>query len=102
MSFVVNGGDLKAANPSDATSEPFWIGDGTRGSFQIRGGTSASTTTVQFSNINARTTVLAEEHWSTDTVIIGQGLFPFDPSARWLRCISDATIFDLHIKNGDY
>lgn len=101
MAIVVAQRDLYGDRTSDVTSQEYWIGDAETATFQLKGGTSASTTTVQFSNA-IKATGTAEALWSTDTTVIGEGMFALQEGAGWIRMLSDVTIAILEIKNGHY
>ena len=84
--------DLFAAKASSATqSEIYWVGDAISISLFLRG--SPSTTTVQGSNADGRTSAIAEASWSDLTVVTSPepDMLDIEPGFGWLRCIRSET-----------
>lgn len=95
MGLYVQQRDLytsKAA--SEITSETYYVGDIKELTTFLRG--SPSTTTIQGSNAEGRSTAIAETSWSDLTTVLfvsgdGAQMVNIQPGFRWLRCLRSET-----------
>ena len=85
---------------SGVTSEVYWVGDAISISMFLRG--SPSTTSIQGSNADGRTGVIAETSWSDLTVIINPSpdMIDIESGFGWLRGLrSETTEMTLQLVN---
>ena len=71
---------------SDVTSEVVWVGDADYLSLHLP---TASTTTVQGSNDDGRSSAIA--NWTDLQTLTTAGVYTIDPGVRWLRVLSTKT-----------
>jgi extradiol dioxygenase family protein len=80
--------DLYAGAASATTqSDVFFTGDATEVTLQLKLA-SASTTTVEGSNVTGFRTAIAADDWSTLTTVIAAAdqFLNIEPGFRWIRC----------------
>jgi hypothetical protein len=76
---------------SELTSEIYNVQDIKELTVFLRG--SPSTTTIQGSNADGRTSAIPETSWSvlTTNILPGPDMLNIEPGFRWLRCIRSET-----------
>lgn len=94
--------DLYASKAaSDITSESYWVGDADDLTLQLRG--SPSTTTVQVTNVNGRTSAIDEDDWTSLVTVSGETVAALDTGFGWLRLQrSETTAARLRVWNRSF
>lgn len=93
--------DLYASKAASAiTSEVFWVGDAEAISVFARG--SPSTTTIQGSNAEGRTSAIGETSWSVLSTILSPSpdMIDIESGFRWFRALrSETTELVIELQN---
>ena len=83
---------------SGVTSEVYYCGDAFTVSLFLRG--SPSTTTIQLSNADGKSSVIAEASWSNASTVVGPSpdMLDIQSGFRWIRCLrSETTEATIHL-----